>query len=74
MLSAASYIIAPPSVTKCFYQRAAEEGVLVAIVSKHCPNNRLTCVCVPEHVTDGLEVAQAMRWRERHFEVNGKFT
>lgn len=74
MPSAASYIIAPPSVTTCCYQRAAEEVVLVAIVSKHCINNQLTCMCFPEHVTNGLEVAQAMRWREGHFEVNRNLT
>lgn len=43
IFSAASYFIAPPSVTTSYYQRAEEEGVLVAIVSKHCINNHLTC-------------------------------
>lgn len=44
MLSAASYIIAPPSVMTCCYQRATEEEVLVAIVNKHCINHQLRYV------------------------------
>lgn len=47
---------------------------VLVIVSKHCINNQLTCMCFPEHVTNGLEVAQAMRWREGHFEVNRNLT